>query len=287
VSGSANERANEEETTINRKRTMKPEPVTLIYFSPTHTTKRVLDRIACGLGASSVERIDLTPPSSRTRRLPDVRGGLTIIGAPVYAGRIPLEAAQRIRRLQAHGAVAVVVALYGNREYEDALLELRDIAIEAGFVPVAGAAFIGEHSYNSAETPIATGRPDAADMEKAEQFGAVVRHALDALETIEGLPLLQVAGEFPYRERSKEPKGTPTTLSDLCTRCGECVAACPVAAIDAGDVLNTDENLCILCSACVKACPTDARVWEHAWVRSAATWLTENCSARKEPETYL
>lgn len=266
---------------------MHIEKASLITFSPTHTTKQVVEAIARGVDAGSVDRISLTPPLSRTRRLPDVRGGLAIIGAPVYAGRIPAEAAERFRRLRAHGVPAVIVAVYGNRKYEDALLELRDIAIETGFAPVAGAAFIGEHSYDSPETPIATGRPDAVDLEKAEQFGAAVWRAVDALETLEGVPLLQVPGDFPYRERSKNSKGAPTALDHLCTRCGECVAACPMAAIDVGDPLSADESLCIFCSACVKVCPTQARVWEHKGIKRIAQWLTENYSARKEPETYL
>jgi ferredoxin len=216
-----------------------------------------------------------------------VSAGLAVIGAPVYGGRIPLEAAYRLRRLNARGAPAVVVALYGNREYEDALLELRDIAIDAGFVPVAGAAFIGEHSYDSADTPIATGRPDGADLRKAEAFGAAVQAKVEALETLHHLPLLQVPGDFPYQQRFREPQGAPVTHDDLCTRCGECAAACPMAAIEVGDMVTTDEETCILCSACVKVCPTEARVWEHEWVRLAAGWLAENCSARKEPETYV
>jgi ferredoxin len=269
------------------ERPISTNQVTLAYFSPTHTTTRVLDGIVCGLGAGSIKRIDLTPPAARTRPLPVVREGLALIGAPVYSGRIPLEAARRLRRLRAAGTPVVVVALYGNREYEDALLELRDIATEAGFVPVAGGAFIGEHSYDSAETPIATGRPDAADLEKAERFGAAIGRAVDGLESLEGLPLLQVPGDFPYRDRSNESKGTPTTLEDLCTRCGECVVACPMAAIDVGDPLSTDRDLCIFCSACVKICPTKARLWEHDVVRRVAEWLSQNYSARKEPEVYF
>ena len=153
---------------------MNIDPTTLICFSPTRTTEKVLEAIARGVGAHMVERIDLTPAAARTRYLPPIRNRLAIIGAPVYGGRIPLEAAHRLRPLRARGVPAVVVAVYGNREYEDALLELRDIAIEVGFVPVAGAAFIGEHSYDHPETPIASGRPDAADLRKAEVFGAAV-----------------------------------------------------------------------------------------------------------------
>ena len=266
---------------------MNIDAVTLITFSPTRTTERVLHAIARGVGTGAVEHIGLTPPTSRTRQLPEIRDGLAIIGAPVYGGRIPAEAEYRLRRLQGRGVPAVVVAVYGNREYEDALLELRDIAIEVGFVPVAGAAFIGEHSYDSANTPIATGRPDAADLGKAEAFGQAVWAKMAGIATLGDLPPVQVPGESPYQERFKEPKGGPVTLDDLCTRCGECVAACPMGAIDVGNPLTTDEDTCIFCSACVKICPEEARVWEHTWVKRVAKWLAENYAARKEPETYV
>jgi len=156
-----------------------------------------------------------------------------------------------------------------------------------GFVPVAGAASIGEHSYDSADTPIATGRPDAEDLRKAKAFGAAVRDRVQGLVALDGVSLLQVPGDFPYQDRFKEPQGAPVTQNDLCTRCGECAAACPVGAIEVADLTSTDVEACILCSACVKVCPTGARVWEHAWVKLAAKWLAENCAVRKEPEMYL
>jgi ferredoxin len=189
--------------------------------------------------------------------------------------------------LRADGVPTVIVAVYGNREYEDALLELRDIVIEAGFVPVAGAAFIGEHSYDSSQTPIATGRPDQADLRAAEAFGRAVRVKVDGLAPPYGPPELWVPGNSPYRERHKEDVGAPTTLEELCTRCSECVLACPTGAIDANDPSKTDESACIFCAACVKACPEEARIWEVEWIRQVSRWLADNYSVRKEPEVYL
>ena len=97
----------------------------------------------------------------------------------MYGGRIPRKAVQRLLHLRSDGRAAAVVAVYGNREYEDALQELTDIALEAGFVPAAGAVFIGEHSYHTDATPIAVGRPDADDLNKAMAFGQAIRRELD------------------------------------------------------------------------------------------------------------
>jgi ferredoxin len=111
--------------------------VKLVFFSPTKTTDRILVGIAQGIQVDIVERLDLTPPEARTREFEEMRGELVIIGAPVYGGRIPPEAVYRLRRIKGNGTPAGVVAVYGNRAYEDALLELRDLAVEQGFRPIA------------------------------------------------------------------------------------------------------------------------------------------------------
>ena len=148
---------------------MQIDTVRLVYFSPTDTTKKTLEGVAEGIRADEVQHVNLTKPAVKSQELARITDGLAIIGAPVYAGRIPLEAVNRLRKLKANNVPAVVVALYGNREYEDALIELRDLAVEQGFTPVAGGAFIGEHSFDSEETPIATGRPDEEDIEQARE----------------------------------------------------------------------------------------------------------------------
>ena len=123
--------------------------VKLVYFSPTKTTQKVLEAIANGVGNKNVEHINLTSPNSKTKIFADFIDELVILGAPVYAGRLPEEAARRISRLKGNNTPAVVVVVYGNREYEDALLELKDLAVTSGLVPIAGGAFIGEHSLHA------------------------------------------------------------------------------------------------------------------------------------------
>ena len=142
--------------------------VQTICFSPTRTTARIVAAIARGTQLPAAEPLDLTPPEARTRRIEAAQNALAIIGAPVYGGRIPPEATHRLQRLTANGVPAGLVVVYGNRAYEDALLELRDLVIGLGFVPIAAAAFVGEHSYSTEATPIAHGRPDALDLAQAQ-----------------------------------------------------------------------------------------------------------------------
>jgi ferredoxin len=280
--------------------------IRLIYFSPTNTTKKVLQGIAQGIKAAAVAHLDLTPPGcalacstpeSKSRALPPIHNELAIIGAPVYSGRIPGEAAYRLRRLKAHNTPAVIVVVYGNRAYEDALLELRELATEIGCTPIAGGAFIGEHSFSIEANPhapaglpplpIARGRPDVQDLEKAKKFGAMVESKVTAIKSLDTLPLLDVPGNIPYRERHDFTGIAPVTYEDLCTKCEECAALCPTAAITVADTVLTEPDACIQCCACIKGCPTGARVMEDPHVKKIAVWLYENYRERKEPEIYL
>ena len=267
---------------------MKIDSVRLVYFSPTKTTKRIVEAIAEGARYGPTTHSDLTPPAAETMELEVHDNELAIIGAPVYSGRIPVDAVGRLRRLKAHGTPAVVVAVYGNREYEDALLELRDLAVEAGFKPVAGGAFLGEHSFSTGEKPIAHGRPDAEDIAKVREFGREIREKIEGMATPEDTQPIQVPGDFPYKDRGERSNDrAPVTKEDTCIKCGTCAGVCPKAAITVEETVETDPTLCIFCTACVKSCPADARVWEHPWVLGATEWLHTNFSERKEPETYL
>ncbi|MFC1976557.1 flavodoxin family protein, partial [Chloroflexota bacterium] len=147
---------------------------TLVYFSPTRTTKTIVENIAQGMQVNEVRQLDLTPPKTEAQSLEPVKDDLVIIGAPVYAGRIPVEAVQRLQSLKGDSRPTVIVVVYGNRAYEDALLELQHLALEMSLLPIAGGAFIGEHSFSSVQKPIAHERPDPEDLQKAQAFGQQV-----------------------------------------------------------------------------------------------------------------
>ena len=226
--------------------------VKLVYFSPTETTGKILEGISHGIRVDIVKNVNLTPPEASRQQFEEMYDELVIIGAPVYGGRIPHEAIQRLRQIKANDAPAVVVVVNGNREYEDALLELRDLAVELGFKPVAGGAFIGEHSYDSEDSPIATGRPDALDLEKAKGFGELIQEKISKISNLDKMPNLQVPGNFPYKKWDPPAGISPVTAESLCEMCEICTTVCPTAAITVRDTVITDHNVCILCSACVK-----------------------------------
>jgi ferredoxin/flavodoxin len=266
---------------------MNIEAVKLVYFSPTRTTQNTLAAVAKGIGAARVEHCDLTRPEAASRGITVEDGELLLVGTPVYGGRVPLIAVRRLERLKGKGVPAVVVVVYGNRAYEDALLELKDLVTDAGCVPVAGAAYVGEHSLASAATPIACGRPDAGDLARAQAFGKAIREKMRGISRLGDMPPLSVPGNVPHVERGATPPVSPVTFKDRCVSCGTCVALCPTGAITIEDVAVSDPGLCMRCCACVKGCPQGARAIEAPLLKERAEKLSMSCRDRKEPEEYM
>src|SRR6056297_452614 len=146
--------------------------VVMAYFSPTHTTQKVVRAIAEGTGIGDLVEIDLTCVDCGGFEAAE--GDVVVMAGPVYSSRIPSAASERLSRIKGKGQPAVCVAVYGNNKFGDALIELADIAEKSGFVPVAGAGFIGEHSYANDKWPIAMDRPNGDDLELARKFGKMV-----------------------------------------------------------------------------------------------------------------
>lgn len=198
-----------------------------ICFSPTGTTRRAVNAIASGTGLP-VEGFDLTNPGARrafSHRFE--RDEVAVIGLPVYAGRLPLKLDDFFAALNGNGAMAAAVVMYGNRDYDDALLELKMRLEERGFAVPAAAAFIGEHTFSS---KIATGRPDASDLAIAAGFGKKTVALIDGGSK----GTLTVKGSYPFKMKGYDPAagGThPTqfniTTTDACTGCRFCVENCP------------------------------------------------------------
>ncbi len=265
---------------------MELKQLKLIYFSPTGTTQTILESIAKGIAVEAVEHINLTLPQNARPSIPTAPDELVIIGAPVYGGRLPVDAIHRFKQLKASKTLAILIVVYGNREFEDALLELKNLAIEIGFSPVAGAAFIGEHSFATKDLPIANGRPDSLDIQKAMEFGAKIKDQVSALKSPDAQIDLEIPGRFPYEGGVRSIAASPVSKADTCTVCGTCATVCPTEAISINGSVATKIERCIRCCACIKNCPTGARVWEDSTMKNIANWLNQNCTNRKEPQIF-
>lgn len=266
---------------------MEVNKLKLIYFSPTGTTQKVIESIAKGMAIEDVENINLTLPEGDPQICPVYSDELVIMGAPVYGGRIPVDAIKRFNQLKANNTLVILVVVYGNRDFEDALLELKNFALELGFNPVAGGAFIGEHSFATKNVPIANGRPDSLDLQKAIDFGAKIKNKISGLQLPDTQLNLELPGSFPYEANgAREMAVSPVTKEDVCIFCGTCASVCPTAAISVNEIVTTETNLCIRCCSCIKNCSEEARVMaDESWT-NIANWLKENCSTRKEPQIF-
>lgn len=266
---------------------MRIESVKMAYFSPTGTTEAVARGVVNGLGPVPVESFDLTRLEARTVPLRTTESDLLIIAVPVYMGRVPALLGDWLDAMRLQGAPAVCVVVYGNRAYENALLELTDMVRQRGGIPVAGAACIGEHSFADPDAPVALGRPDTLDLRHARELGEQVREKLRSITSATGIPDLVVPGERPYGGVTKLWNVDFIEVGDQCVQCGHCAEICPMGAIDLDNSAAVDQVKCITCCACLKQCPRNARTMKPGPVMEARKRLSSLYLEPKKPESYL
>ena len=254
-----------------------------VFFSPTHTSAKIARAITHGIAAPASEETDLTCDLSDNPIL--IRENMAVIAAPVYAGRVAPVALKRLGRLRGNNTPAILAVVYGNRDYEDALVELRDAVTAQGFVPLSAGAFIGEHSYSRPDMPVAAGRPDADDLMAAGDFGLRSAEKFRKIHSTEDIRPFFIKGNTPYREVKPSVPAAPVTQTELCLSCGQCVECCPTRAIviDEEGFPQTDAGLCIKCCACVKDCTQGARIFDTPFT----AMLHTHFSAPRTPEWFL
>lgn len=209
-------------------------------------------------------------------------GDLLVVGMPVYSGRIPASALPALRKFRGNGTPAVVVCVYGNRDYDDALLELTDVVGENGFRVAAAAAFVAQHSIFP---QVGTNRPDEEDIRRIAAFVRQFRRKIDSAADSTSLQEVVPPGGRPYKTPGKVP--LRPTGGRKCTGCGVCVERCPVQAIPAGRPRQTDPQKCIACGRCIVVCPARARRFGGLLYKIVRRKFVKAYSVRKEPDIYV
>ncbi len=247
------------------------------YFSGTGTTARYAKAFAGALPCRT-QTVDLG--AKETLGGPCGGTDLLVLAAPVYGGRIPPFVWQRLEGLQGDDTPAVILAVYGARDYDDALLEMQTHLADKGFVTVAAAALVARHSI---VTSIASGRPTADDLGEAEAFAGQVATRIGLMDSISDAPTLTFQGDLTPREG---PGGPFPEVSEACTECGICADRCPAGAISHEAPTATDVTRCISCMRCIDVCPSNARKLPDQLMEMVTQMLSQACDPKKPNEFF-
>ncbi|MGN1015119.1 MAG: 4Fe-4S binding protein [Butyricicoccus sp.] len=250
---------------------------TAIVFSPTGGTEKAANALTSAWD-HPLETVDLCNAHMDFSKVCFSPDDAVLIAVPSYAGRVPTIAAERLLQLDGNHAKAAIVCVYGNRAYEDTLIELQDIAQQAGFDVIAAVAAVAEHSI---VREYAAGRPDEHDCAVLQGYSSKIWALIRSGRPAE----LTVPGNRPYKAAAKSSLIPQTGQG--CTACGLCAEQCPAAAIDAANPSHIDSERCIACMRCVAICPQQAKQIPSERQIAIASMLEKACSIQKEYELYL
>lgn len=246
---------------------------TAIYFSPTDTNRKSVCAIAKVLGGEYKE-LDVTCKAGKAQFGPE---DVVVFGAPVYGGRIFKGIAERLHDVRGENTPCVVTVTYGNRDFDDALLELCDMVSAQGFVPIAAGAMIGQHTYGS----IQVGRPNDSDLAEDTAFA---ENVLEKLKNGD-YSTPEIPGKRPYGDGGNGGSFFPLT-SGACVNCGRCARECPMQAI-AADNRTIDTSRCIACFRCVRRCPVGAKNMDTPEYNDFAAAFTERLKETRDNAYFI
>ena len=247
-----------------------------IIFSPTGGTEKVAKAITKRW--PSVVTIDLSIPGradSKTVLQPE---DTALIAMPSFGGLAPQIALERLGEIKGNGAKCILAAVYGNRAYEDTLVQMEDAAEKCGFQVVAAISAVAEHSILR---QYAAGRPDSADCDQLAGFAGRIQEKLQSGDRKKPV----IPGNRPYKKAGGA--GLVPKAGSACIECGLCAQRCPTQAIDPKAPKTTDGKKCISCMRCVSVCPQGARKLNGAMVSVVALAIKKACSEYKKNELFI
>jgi Pyruvate/2-oxoacid:ferredoxin oxidoreductase delta subunit len=154
------------------------------------------------------------------------------------------------------------------------------------FNVLAAGTFIGQHSYSDI-IPVAIGRPDKTDLEKAYNFGSESLNISNYL-SLEDIPIQR---DMFSKSKNYNPI-QPVFESEKCNHCRICSKRCPINIIspETGNWLNQEaKKQCIGCMACVSSCKDKARFASTNFgMRLVLKYVLKKASVqRQEPLTIF
>lgn len=245
----------------------------VVYISPAGTTRHAAQVIGEELTAlgKACSALDLGDRACRaefkTILAAAARDACLFIGSPVYATHAVPAVMDFIKNLPVGtDCCSVPFATWGAVTSGVALAEMAGALEAQGYPAVAAAKIVAEHSLLwRFDNPLGKGRPDAADDRKVRDMVKKVTAVLDA-----GAKTHLPSAALNYQPEALQKVMAGLALSavrkvlpqislkrDLCTLCGDCVAACPADAVELanGPIFK---DCCIACYNCLRACPEHA-----------------------------
>lgn len=260
---------------------MKMNELKLVYFSPTGTTRKVIMEAARSIELKSTSH-DFSVYKEKKPRLKFAGNDFALFAIPVYYGRVPALFTEYLEGITGDGTPAALIATYGCRDYEDALLELKDLVEKNGFHVIGAAAFPTEHSLDPA---IGTRRPNRADLKEIAEFGVELNRRIRKADSFEDFKI-HVPGNTPYRKYGKNVL-IPKTDVNTCTECRDCAKVCPAGAISIKDPKKTDRKKCIGCLKCIRICRQNARSVSSLKMKLLTGKLGKICQSDKKADLFL
>lgn len=276
--------------------------VVAVHFSPGGTGRKVVRKIGQTIAQEAnigFQEINMLKAENRQTKHVFGEDTLVLLVNPTATTLIGMPK-EVIQSLMGEKTPCVPIVMYGNGGYGVALKLLRVQMHKRGFVPVAAAAFIGQHT---AHPEIATGRPDREDLLQAEAFGKQICKKLFVDKVLE---LKQPIGISWQKEGVtgilktaitaciggygiKMPTSVKRmTFSDACTGCGACVKHCPVQALSfQNGCVVQDVDTCVGCYACFSGCAQKAIYPDNKLHDQLGETMARYRVERKEPTIFL
>lgn len=259
-----------------------------IYFSPTGGTRAIADHACHTLSqhlGTPYRLQSYTLPAERENRQPIATNDIVVWASPVYAGRVPNKTLDFIGQLmRGSGNKGIAIAVFGNRNYDNALAEMCQLMAEAYITPVAAAAMVSRHAF--APTEIATGRPNEHDY---AEMDAWLTH-IDWEKTAQ-VPGSTANGYYQPLKADGTPanflKAKPVLNESRCMLCAKCKRACPMGSIEITYKGPEFHGLCIKCQACIVRCPEQALSFADEDLASHVEMLRKNYATPSKENKFF
>lgn len=258
---------------------LKINKIHAFYFSPSNSTKKIINKLTSFFNIPTQNYDLLKNPINNNIYLSST--DLYIVALPVYMGRVPAICVEMLNKIKGNNALSIAVVVYGNRAYEDALIELTDIIYNNNFSVIGAGAFIAQHSIFPS---VGKDRPNEFDLNLIEDFA---KSCIDIIENISDFPTerINVKGSRPYRLVNDIPL-TPRT-KNTCEECGLCAIACPTNSINKDSPKEVNQNTCISCGTCITSCPLNSRYFGGLVYKAAKMKFEKENSFNKLPEVFF